>query len=220
MIGYWNYTVYLTYFGLASGLVGIFTQFITGNPLWGIGCLLLAGLCDLFDGKVASTRKRTKQEKSFGIQIDSLCDLICFGVLPPITAFNIIAIGMGNCPWYYIPPLVLFAMCGMIRLAYYNVDEILRQEGTTEKRESYLGLPITFSSLLFPLIYIVGIVFGGVNGVMHAWYPPVLICFMTAHALAFITPFKIKKPGLGKMIFLAVFGTALLTFCIIWTVLN
>ncbi len=215
MIGYWNYTVYLTYFGLASGLVGIFAQFVAGNPLVGVGCLLLAGLCDLFDGKVASTRKRTKQEKAFGIQIDSLCDLICFGVLPGVTAFNIL--GAGSCPWYYIPVLVLFAMCGMIRLAYYNVDEICRQEGTTEPRKVYLGLPITFSSLLFPVFYIIGAVFGGVGTeTVSAWYPPVLVSLMALHAIAFITPFKIKKPGLGKMIFLAVVGTALLTFCIVW----
>ena len=47
-------------------------------------CLMGAGFCDMFDGKIASTRPRTQQEKRFGIQIDSLSDLVCFGVLPAV----------------------------------------------------------------------------------------------------------------------------------------
>ena len=42
---------------------------------------MAAGFCDMFDGKIASTRKRTRQEKRFGIQIDSLSDLACFGIM-------------------------------------------------------------------------------------------------------------------------------------------
>ena len=52
-------------------------------------CLMFAGFCDMFDGKIASTMKRTKQEKRFGIQIDSLSDLICFGALPALIVFHL-----------------------------------------------------------------------------------------------------------------------------------
>ena len=51
-------------------------------------CLMLAGVCDMFDGTIASTKKdRTRDERTFGIQIDSLSDIICFGVLPAVWVF-------------------------------------------------------------------------------------------------------------------------------------
>ena len=57
---------------------------------------MITGLCDTFDGAVASTKDRTASEKRFGVQIDSLCDLIGFGVLPGIFV-------------YIIPHLFVFA---------------------------------------------------------------------------------------------------------------
>ena len=53
MLGYYNYTVWLTYLSLASASVGIVFSLITGNPFIGIIALLICGLCDAFDGKVA-----------------------------------------------------------------------------------------------------------------------------------------------------------------------
>ena len=51
-------------------------------------CLALSGLCDMFDGKIARTKKdRTEIEKRFGIQIDSLCDVVCFGVFPAMICY-------------------------------------------------------------------------------------------------------------------------------------
>lgn len=49
--------------------------------------LLISGLCDAFDGMIARTKTdRTEQEKQYGIQIDSLSDLVALGVLPPASA--------------------------------------------------------------------------------------------------------------------------------------
>ena len=78
MIGYYNYTVVLTYISLASSVFGM-TQAIHGRFKTAILCLAISGLCDMFDGKIARTKKdRTEDEKAFGIQIDSLCDVVCF----------------------------------------------------------------------------------------------------------------------------------------------
>ena len=61
----------------------------------------------MFDGKVARTKKdRTECEKKFGIQIDSLCDAICFGVLPVVIGYSV---GMRD--WIDLPILVLFPLC-------------------------------------------------------------------------------------------------------------
>ena len=71
MIGFYNYTVILTYVGMLSGFMGIVSAW-SGNLKMALLCLIFAGVCDMFDGKIASTMKRTKQEKRFGVQIDSL----------------------------------------------------------------------------------------------------------------------------------------------------
>ena len=61
MIGYYNYTVILTYIGTLFGFIGI-TYTWGGNLKMALICLMIAGFCDMFDGKIASTMERTKQE--------------------------------------------------------------------------------------------------------------------------------------------------------------
>ena len=80
MIGYYNYTVILTYLSLISALFGTHLAF-RGEPVGALICLLLCGAFDSFDGMVARTKKgRTEEEKKFGIQIDSLVDMFSFGI--------------------------------------------------------------------------------------------------------------------------------------------
>ncbi|BFL48500.1 hypothetical protein C3B58_00300 [Lactonifactor longoviformis] len=79
--GYYNYTVILTYLGMLFGFTGI--VYVTeGQYSLAFICLMIAGVCDMFDGAVAATRQRDINEKWYGIQIDSLSDLVCFGILP------------------------------------------------------------------------------------------------------------------------------------------
>ena len=84
MIGFYDYTVLLTYGSLISAMLGILICMDgQGHPFIGVFFLMISGLCDAFDGKVARTKKnRTIQEMRYGIQIDSLADLVAFGVLP------------------------------------------------------------------------------------------------------------------------------------------
>ena len=82
MIGVYDYTVLATYLSLAFGVSGILAA-MNGSPYSALLCLMVSGLLDAFDGRIARTKKnRTEQEKRFGIQIDSLSDLVAFGVLP------------------------------------------------------------------------------------------------------------------------------------------
>ena len=77
MIGFYDYTVILTYFSLLSATTGIVVSLSGGgHPYYGCFFLLFCGFCDAFDGKVARTKQgRTRAEMDFGIQIDSLSDL-------------------------------------------------------------------------------------------------------------------------------------------------
>ena len=83
MLGIYDYTVVLTYVSLMVSIGGMMLS-VNGHLNLAVLCLAISGLCDMFDGKIARTKKdRTEEEKCFGIQIDSLCDIVCFGVGPP-----------------------------------------------------------------------------------------------------------------------------------------
>ena len=67
MIGYYNYTVILTYLGMIAACVAVFLA-IGANPWLSLWFMMIAGLCDMFDGTVASTKKdRDEDQKRFGI---------------------------------------------------------------------------------------------------------------------------------------------------------
>ena len=87
MLGVYDYTVILTYISLWISIGGMMLS-LNGHLDLAVLCLALSGLCDMFDGKIARTKKdRTEIEKRFGIQIDSLCDIVCFGVGPAIICY-------------------------------------------------------------------------------------------------------------------------------------
>lgn len=193
MIGYYNYTVILTYMSLVSSVLGMFFAMgIKGDihPEYAIICLMISGLCDMFDGKVARTKKnRSENEKNFGIQIDSLCDAVCFGVLPSIIGYSV---GMNS--WCDVPVLVMFPLCAVIRLAYFNVVEEERQKQTSEVRKTYEGLPVTSVALIIPLLYSFH------RDIGSKWFPTIYGFTLFIIAIAFITRFKIKKPTMKTML--------------------
>ncbi|MBO4360364.1 MAG: CDP-alcohol phosphatidyltransferase family protein [Eubacteriaceae bacterium] len=191
MIGYYNYTVILTYIGMLTGFAGIAFAH-SGDIYSAILCLMGAGVCDMFDGKIASTKKdRTREEKLFGIQIDSMSDLICFGVLPSLIvycAFPFSILRSAVC--------MLYTLCALIRLSAFNVDETLRQREQDGERKIYTGLPVTTSALIFPTLYGLLTVLGQSSGT-----PATAVTALTA--AAFLMPFRLKKPGnTGKAVLL------------------
>lgn len=199
MIGYYNYTVILTYMSLISSVLGMFFAMgMSGSihPEYAIICLMISGLCDMFDGKVARTKKnRSESEKQFGIQIDSLCDAVCFGVLPSIIGYSI---GMKS--WCDVPVLVMFPLCAVIRLAYFNVAEEERQKQTSDVRKVYEGLPVTSVALILPLLYSFH------KDIGSELFPTIYGFALLLIAIAFITRFKVKKPTMKTMITFIVVG--------------
>ncbi len=186
LLGYYDYTVILTYCGMLFAFCGIL-QAIKGDYWNAVLSLMLAGICDMFDGAVASTKERDREEKRFGIQIDSLSDLISFGVLPGIFVYMIS--GQNGLVGFIS---ALFVLCALIRLAYFNVLEEERQSLTTECRKSYLGIPVTNVAILLPACYLL---FD--HRIMKS-----VICFpvlLLLLGIGFLVPVRIKKPGVvGK----------------------
>ena len=78
------------------------------------------------------------------MQIDSLSDLICFGVLPAVTVY---AAARGAL--YAALAAGLYVLAALIRLAWFNVDEEERYDTDNGQREMYLGLPVTTAALFF-----------------------------------------------------------------------
>ncbi|MBQ1242480.1 MAG: CDP-alcohol phosphatidyltransferase family protein [Oscillospiraceae bacterium] len=201
MIGVYDYTVIATYASLFVGLCGIFAA-MDGEPLFAVLALMIAGILDAFDGRIARTKKnRTEREKRFGIQIDSLNDLVCFGVLPAVIGFA----SFESRSAFFLASLAFFTLAALIRLAFFNVTEEERQNTTNEVRKYYLGLPVTSAALLIPFFWIL------------AHYLPVsdsfgygAACFLLG--VLFITPVQIKKPGLLGILVFAALGLAELAF--------
>jgi len=196
LVGYYNYTVIATYIGLAAAVTGLALCFM-GQPGWAVICLLAAGASDMVDGKIASTKKdRTKNERSYGIQIDSLCDVISFSVLPAA-----IGLGYGITHWSYIAVSILFILAAVIRLGYYNVDEINRQnDPTSQRREAYLGLPVTLSAVIAPVACFA-----------NSWtagFPIVYTVALGLTAIAYIAPFRLPKPHGWGLVLLGAAGAA------------
>ena len=202
LIGFYNYTVILTSMGAAAAVCGIFFS-ASGYPFWGVICLLFAGLTDMFDGKVASTMKRTDSEKAFGIQIDSLCDLVSFGVLPLAIGY-----GIGLSGGFFYASAVAYLLCAIIRLAYFNVDEAQRQKTETGRRKIYYGLPVTSAAILFPLIF-------GLKSLLGTAMPVVYQIMLYAVAAAFIIKFKLAKPNKKGIPILVAVGIAIAILVII-----
>ena len=199
MIGFYDYTVLLTYMGFIFGMSGIILA-INGQIFPAIICLMFSGLCDMFDGRVARTKKkRTTEERQFGIQLDSLSDLVCFGVLPSIIGYNLAL----NDAWltfdykYLLPIMILFPLAALIRLAYFNVLEINRN--SNEPVVNYTGLPVTSSALVFPFIYI----FKKFLGKYFALVYGLVLLIM---GILFISKIKIKKPNIKVMISFIIIG--------------
>lgn len=196
MIGFYNYSVILTYLGVAVSIFGM-TQALTGNYDIAILCLALAGACDTFDGKVArSMKNRTREQIIFGVQIDSLCDAICFGVTPAVIAYSM---GMNNV--FGIAVEIVFVLCGVIRLAYFNVLEELEHLEPDKKspQKCYHGLPITSIAILFPILYMFRPL------VSEQLFLTALPFAMLAIAFLYILDFKIKKPSNAMVAFILVF---------------
>lgn len=185
LIGIYDYTVILTYISFASAITGIFCA-VTMHLKWAVFALAFSGLCDMFDGKIARTKKdRTEDGKNFGIQIDSLCDVVCFGVLPIVICYKM---GMNHIAGMAI--LVLYGLAGVIRLGYFNVMEAKRQNETDEVRKYYQGLPITSMAIALPVLFAVSPLFPSPAVFVAALH--VLVAMVGG---LFITDFSFRKPS-------------------------
>ncbi len=227
MIGYYNYTVVLTYLSMLSATTGIMLCLNDiGHPYLGMIFLLFCGLCDAFDGKVARTKKnRTDSMKKFGIQIDSLSDLAAFGILPACIGIAMLrsSIEFSIFPQFKFLHLddksavikiilttiaILYTLTAMIRLAYFNVLEEERQKTEGGANKTYIGLPVTSAALVFPTILLIHIFCSADLTLLY-------FIFLAIVGFLFVSEIQIKKPttkGILIMISIGLIEAGLLMF--------
>ena len=226
MIGVYDYTVILTYLSIMSGATGIFVSLQGyGHPYIGVFFLLLSGLCDAFDGKVARTKKnRTKLEKSFGVQVDSLADLVSFGVLPACIGMAMLRVSerysalkfinelTRKVSWYSVILTIIaafYVLAALIRLAYFNATEEEREEEIAKTgRMHYTGLPVTSAALIFPFVVLV-------HFFTRFDFSLLYFLVLLLVAILFICPFKIKKMG-GKALYVLVSIGVIECILLVW----
>lgn len=187
-IGFYNYTVILTYMSIVSAVIGMASAY-KDNISVVVICLIVSGICDMFDGTIARSRKkRTADEKSFGIQLDSLCDIVSFGVFPAVLLYfkDVKSI-------FGIATLVFYILCAVIRLAYFNVLEMKRQQTENGCAKEYIGLPVTSSAIIFPSVFLICSFLPSVvsNVIFHIL--PLITGFL------FILDFRVPKPDIAKV---------------------
>ncbi|KAI0763674.1 CDP-diacylglycerol--serine O-phosphatidyltransferase [Irpex lacteus] len=140
---------------IMNGVCGSFSIFMSAkylltndvDYLWSALIFPVAGLMfDFMDGKIARWRKESSM---LGQELDSLADLISFGVAPALGAFSV-----GLRTWLDTVALTAFICCGLARLARFNATVALVPKDATGKAHYFEGLPIPSSlGLVSVLMY-------------------------------------------------------------------
>jgi CDP-diacylglycerol--serine O-phosphatidyltransferase len=164
-------------FTLANLLFGFLALIlvIEGNYKIAAAMILLSVLMDTLDGKVA---RRLSVSSDFGKELDSLSDLVSFGVAPAILTYQAVLYPLqpGYVRYIGLSIAIIFALCGAIRLARFNMLNI-----TTH----FVGVPITFAGGFLALLMLFS--------TMLPWY--IYPVSMALLAFLMVSTFKVGKLG-------------------------
>ncbi len=128
--------------GLLCAVFGIFFA-IEGYFLASIIGVLWAALFDWFDGIIARKIKgRTKEQGAFGGQLDSMIDIVSFGILPAI-----LLLSYGNYSLWFMPGVFIIIGTSAIRLSYFNVYGLIDSK-------TYMGLALDNNVLILAFVFL------------------------------------------------------------------
>ncbi len=180
VIGIYRKCDLVTLLGTCFALAGIILV-VNGYIIYPIFALICAAICDAFDGVVARRFRSLKEEEIYGVELDSLSDVISFGILPML-----IVLKTSPANVFTYASCIFFSVCGVIRLAYFNM---LTNTKRKEKKE-FIGLPITSSAIIIPSIYLLSKMLSS-NSKHFLIFPPSVALLITG--ILFILPFRLKK---------------------------
>ena len=154
----------LTLAALFAGFYAVIAG-MTGNFNEAGWAILIAGICDGLDGRIA---RLTNTQSAFGAEFDSLSDMVSFGVAPALIMFSWAFDGLGSVGW---AASFIFMSCAALRLARFNV-----QLGTVDKR-FFVGLSSPVAAGLVTFIPWVGYKYGLQVTPLIAWPAALLTVF-------------------------------------------
>jgi CDP-diacylglycerol--serine O-phosphatidyltransferase len=159
---------------------------------WAAGLVPAAFVFDVFDGRIARWRR---QNSALGRELDSLADVISFGVAPAALGFGAGLDGFWDCL-----VLVYFVACGVSRLARYNITAEALATDASGKVKYFEGTPIPTSVLLVGLLALAawqGAVGDAIWGGMHVLGPwelhPLVLLYALSGSLMISKTLRIPK---------------------------
>ncbi len=155
----------LTLLNLVAGIISILFS-VAGDYRLASIFIIVAVFFDMLDGRIARYMNKVT---SLGKELDSLCDIVSFGVAPVVLAFQTTQnISEG---WIFAAIIyVVFLAAGALRLARFNLKEMKHFE----------GMPITLNGMIVPAFYFVG---------LTSWYPFIFL----VSAVLMVSGFRIRK---------------------------
>lgn len=159
-----------TFANLACGILSLIMTF-SGNYTWACLFIIIAGLIDRYDGRVA---RFLQVSSEIGKELDSLADLVSFGVAPSILLFSLYNFMSFGIIGYFL--VVIFPIAGAYRLARYN---------STQFNNVFMGVPITIAGVLLALYALITI-----NRNLN---PGLTVILMLLLSYLMISKFQIKK---------------------------
>jgi CDP-diacylglycerol--serine O-phosphatidyltransferase len=192
----------------AVTLIGVFASLLSmmwaaESTYWACNALIAAALCDMVDGRVA---RMLNSRSAFGEQLDSLADVISFGLAPAWLAYSWRLADLGTIAGLpvAIVPLSAFVGCGVVRLALFNSRR-------ASDDSAFSGIPIPVAALL-------------VVTLVMAWHetgwsalgdPVCLVAVVLAAAVLMVVPipfrsFKHVGSGAARVLYFGSIGGGLL----------
>jgi CDP-diacylglycerol--serine O-phosphatidyltransferase len=136
----------LTYLAISASVVAI--MFTTGPETrsWAGAGIAAAFAFDLFDGRFARLFSRTSEDEQVGVELDSLADVLAFGLTPAVCVLRVVPAPAAAAQTALLFAAICYVMCIVTRLAHFNVF----QAGTG----GFIGLPSTIAGLLFAVLFL------------------------------------------------------------------
>ena len=196
------------------------TEYTVTNPepvYWASGLVVLAAIFDFLDGLAA---RLLQLHSAFGKELDSLADLVTFGIVSAMISFRLLRSAYMQMPdvfdvsTFNLAPALLVPCFAAFRLAKFNLD--------TRQSENFIGMPTPAVGLLvasFPLIMLYN-PFNLAHYLQNIWILYVIIallCYLMVAELPMLSmKFKNMDPGQNwprfLLLLLAIVGTPLLKF--------
>ncbi len=183
--------------GLGCSLLAIYFS-ILGLFHAAIISMIWAVFFDWSDGIIARKMKeRTEEQGLFGVQLDSLIDIVSFGVCPAIFLLS-----YGNFNAWYIPGAFIILATGVIRLSYFNVFGLI-------DRKTYFGLALDNNVLVLTVVFLL-------NPLMsRETFSIVLYIVLILLAALNVAPIKTPK-FTGKWFYVLTSYTVLMSIFLFW----